>query len=59
MKNDTGFNALVPQESAVEGLAQRVVEVLSASEDSLKKVSEIKISINPVVAYNLELTIIP
>lgn len=59
MKNDTCFNALVPQESAVEGLAQRVVEVLSASKDSLKKVSEVKVSINPVIAYSVELTFIP
>ncbi|MDY0280621.1 MAG: hypothetical protein RBR35_08665 [Salinivirgaceae bacterium] len=59
MKNDACFNALVPQESAVEGLAQRVVEVLSASENSLKKVSEVKISINPVIAYSVELTFIP
>lgn len=59
MKNNNCPSALVQQESAVEKLAQRIVDVLSASEDSLKKVSEVKISITPVVAYSVELTFIP
>lgn len=52
-------SVLANQESAVEGLAQRVVEVLSASKDSLQKVSEVKVSIVPVIAYSVELTFIP
>lgn len=59
MKNKDCLDALVPHESAVEGLAQRVVEVLSASKDSLQKVSEVKVSIVPVIAYSVELTFIP
>lgn len=59
MKEKDCLDALVPHESAIEALAQRVVDVLSAPEDSLKKVKEIQITINPVVVYTLELKIIP
>jgi hypothetical protein len=59
MKKNDCSNSLVSQETAVEGLAQRVVEVLSASKDSLQKVSEVKVSIVPVISYSLELTFIP
>ena len=59
MRENYCSNVLANQESAVEGLAQRVVEVLSASKDSLQKVSEVKVSIVPVIAYSVELTFIP
>lgn len=59
MKKDDCVNIVVHPGSAAEGLAQRVVEVLSASKDSLQKVSEVKISVNPVVVYSVDLTFIP
>lgn len=59
MRENYCSNVLANQESAVEGLAQRVVEVLSASKDSLQKVSEVKVSIVPVISYSVELTFIP
>ncbi len=52
-------SVLENQKSAVEGLSQRIVEVLSASKDSLQKVSEVKVSIVPVISYSVELTFIP
>ncbi len=59
MRENYCSSVLANQESAVEGLAQRVVEVLSASKDSLQKVSEVKVSIVPVISYSVELTFIP
>lgn len=59
MENEDCFNIVVHKESAAEELARCVVEVLSASKDSLQKVSEVKISVNPVVVYSVDLTFIP
>ena len=59
MRENYCSSALENQKSAVEGLSQRIVEVLSASKDSLQKVSEVKVSIVPVISYSVELTFIP
>ena len=59
MKNSDCSKQLPSQQYAVEAFAQRIIEVLSASKESLGKVSEVKVSINPVIVYSVELTFIP
>lgn len=58
MKTDNNSLAVVSQAGA-DALAHRVSEVLSASPESLAKVEEIIISVEPVIAHRIEITIIP
>lgn len=57
----TENNSLVPSisQDVAEALAQSINEVLSASPDSLAKVKEINISVVPVIAHRVDITIIP
>lgn len=58
MKTDNNYLAVVSQAGADE-LAQHVSEVLSASPELLAKVEEIVVSGEPIIAYRIEITIIP
>jgi hypothetical protein len=58
MKTENNSLAVVSQVGA-DALAQRISEVLSASPDSLVKVKEINISVEPVIAHRIVITIIP
>jgi hypothetical protein len=58
MKTENNSLAVVSQVGA-DALAQRISEVLSASPDSLAKVKEINISVEPVIAHRIVITIIP
>lgn len=58
MKTENNSLAVVSQVCA-DALAQRISEVLSASPDSLAKVKEINISVVPVIAHRVDITIIP
>jgi hypothetical protein len=58
MKTENNSLEVVSQVGA-DALAQRISEVLSASPDSLAKVKEINISVVPVIAHRVDITIIP
>jgi hypothetical protein len=43
----------------IEAIQQYIVEALNCSAQTLAKVKEIKISLEPVVAYRIDIVIIP
>ena len=59
MKTENNSVLPVVSQAGADVLAQRISEVLSASSDSLAKVKEINISVEPVIAHRIVSTIIP